>query len=97
MQSTRTSRGVLIAILALAVTGLTALNIYQDHIIAKQRYELGWLMTHSTIRMDLIAADLAKNGHPAAQVKGPNGTPAIEAQVPSTAKPATVAAPAAKP
>ena len=44
---------MLIAFLLAVVVGLTALNLYQDKVIEKQRYELQWLLTHSTIKMEL--------------------------------------------
>jgi Tfp pilus assembly protein PilE len=91
MESTKTSRGFLVAVLLVAVCALTALNIYQDHVIKSQRYELRWLMTHSVIRPETIAADLARNS----QGKGPQTPPASVAQLPPAAKPA--APPAAKP
>lgn len=53
MESTKNSRVTLIAFLLAVVVGLTALNIYQDKVIEKQRYELQWLMTHATINVEL--------------------------------------------
>ena len=97
MESTKKSRGLVVVVLVLVVTGLTALNVYQDHIIAKQRYELSWLMTHSTIRPDLIAADIAKSGKAAAQAKSPQTATTSVAEVPPSSKPAAPAHPVAKP
>ncbi len=97
MESTKNSKGVVIAILVLVVMGLTALDVYQDRIIAKQRFEMTWLLTHATIRPDLIAADVAKNAQGAAMVNRAQAPAASVAQVPPTTKPAAPARPAAKP
>lgn len=87
----------MVAILLLVVTGLTALDIYQDRVIAKQQFELHWLLTHSVIRPDLVAADAAKNAQGADQGKGLQAPPASVAQLPPAAKPASPARPVAKP
>jgi len=93
MESTKTSRGFLVAILLVVVVGLTALDIYQDHVIKFQRDQLRWLMTHSIIRPDVVATDPAKAA-PAAvpgtvkndAAKAPAANVAL---VPQSAKPAT--------
>lgn len=86
-------------ILLVVVAGLTALDIYQAKVIEQQKYELRWLMTHSIIRPDAIAAD-AQKAAPANQGATKNGAakaPAANvAVVPQSAKPAAPA-PAAKP
>ena len=92
MESTKTSRGFLIAILLLVVAGLTALDIYQDHVINKQRYELRWLMTHSIIRPDAAAVDPAKAAPAATQGAAKNDPAKVSAAdvavVPQSTKPA---------
>ena len=103
MESTKSSRGFLVAILFVALLGVTALDIYQDKVIAKQRYELNWLKTHSIISLDAIAADVrAEQAAKAAQGGAKNNAPrppaADVAVVPQTSKPAPAAPPAtAKP
>jgi hypothetical protein len=98
MESTKTSRGFLVAILVVVVVGLTALDIYQDHVIAHQRYELNWLKTHSIISLDAIAADVraAQNAKGAANGQAPKTPPPSVAAVPQSTKPAA-SAPTAKP
>jgi len=63
--------------LLLTIVGLVAIDIYQDRVIQKQRYELRWLITHSIIRPDTIAAD-DQPQQPAAQ---PGGAPPSSANV----------------
>ncbi|HUJ41948.1 MAG TPA: hypothetical protein VLW54_15505 [Candidatus Acidoferrales bacterium] len=96
MQSTKSSRGFLLALLMVVVLGLTALNIYQDQIIHRQQYELRWLLTHSTIRPDVPAPAAAKNvpGAPAAS-HAQTPAPSV-AEVPPASKPVP-SAPTAKP
>jgi len=98
MESTKTSRGFLVAILVVAVVGLTALDVYQDRVIAQQRYELNWLKTHSVINLDAIAADIraAKAAQNPAKNDAPKPPAADVAVVPQSSKPAAPA-PAAKP
>ena len=87
----------MLTVLLVVVGVLTALDIYQNRIIQTQRFELGWLLTHSTIRPDTILADLQKKtqGAPASDaVKAP---PANVAAVPPVAKPATPQKPTARP
>jgi len=99
MESTKTSRGALVAILVVTVAGLVALDIYQDRIIERQRNELRWLMTHSIIRPDAVAADAAKSA-PSQQGAAKNDSPktpaADVAVVPPSSRPAAPA-PASKP
>ncbi|HKM90278.1 MAG TPA: hypothetical protein VJX29_06665 [Candidatus Acidoferrales bacterium] len=97
MQSTKTSKGILLALLLVFVVGLTSVNIYQDRVIQKQRFELQWLVTHATIRPETIVADLAKEGKlpkksGAVQAPAANVVPAA-----SPAPPAAQVAPAVKP
>ena len=61
MESTKRSSATLVAFLLAVVVGLTALNMYQDKVIEKQRYELQWLLTHATIKMELPPAKGAPN------------------------------------
>jgi len=89
MESTKSSRGLVIAILLLAVLALTAQNIWQDHLIQRQRYELRWLLTHSTIRPDVPAAAKSAPGAPAANHAQAPG--ASVAEVPPSSKPAAPA------
>ncbi len=97
MQSTKTSKGILLASLLVFVVGLTSINIYQDRVIQKQRFELRWLMAHSTIRPETIVADLAREGK-LPQKSGAVQTPAANvAPAPSSAPPAAQVAPAVKP
>jgi hypothetical protein len=99
MESTKSSRGFLLAVLLVAVVGLTALDIYQDLIIRRQRDDLRWLMTHSVIRLDAPVPDASKPA-PAAQPAPKNdsakASPANVALIPPSAKPAAPA-PASKP
>lgn len=73
---------MLIAFLLAVVVGLTALNLYQDKVIEKQRYELQWLMTHATIRMEAPQPKPGAGAQPTpapAAMKSeqkPNATPA---------------------
>jgi hypothetical protein len=97
MESTKTSRSVVVAVLVLLVSGLTALNIYQDHVIAKQRFELHWLLTHSTIRPDILAAEAAKKAPAASTPNRGNAPAASVAEVSPSSKPAAPARPVAKP
>jgi cytoskeletal protein RodZ len=93
MESTRTSRGFVVAVLLVAVVALTALNVFQDHVINVQRYELRWLLTHSTIRPDTIRSDAAAS----AQNKNQQTPTTSVAQIPPATKPASPSASAAKP
>jgi len=91
MQSTKSSRSFVIAILVVVVLALTAQNIWQDHLIQVQRYELRWLLTHSTIRPDApasAAAHTAPGAPPAAHAQAPA---ASVADVPQSSKPAAPA------
>jgi len=60
MENAKKPNYFLVVFLLLTVLGITAINIYQDRVIEKQRYELRWLLTHSTIRPDVDAALAAK-------------------------------------
>jgi len=93
MESTRTSRGFVVALLSVVVLALAALNVYQDHVINRQRYELRWLMTHSTIRPDAPTANVPAS----AQNKNQQAPPTSVAQLPPANKPASPSASAAKP
>ena len=95
MESTKTSRGFLVAILLVTVVGLTALDIYQDHVIRRQQFELRWLMTHTVFKAELPvpASDGSKSAVPAAADKAPAASVAV---VPQSSKPAAPA-PSAKP
>lgn len=94
MESTKTSRGFLVAILVGTVVVMTALDIYQDRVIAQQRFELRWLMTHSVIRPDVPMDAVAKATIGSAAADAAKAAPASVAVVPPSAKPA---APTAKP
>jgi len=61
MENAKKPNYFLVVFLLLTVLGITAINIYQDRVIEKQRYELRWLLTHSTIRPDVDVALAAKN------------------------------------
>lgn len=72
------------------------MDIYQDHVIQRQRYEMRWLLAHATIHLDANPADVAK---PAPSASPSNATKAPAADVavlPQSSKPAAPA-PAAKP
>jgi len=87
----------LLGSLLVFVVGLTSINIYQDRVIQKQRFELQWLLAHSTIRPETIVADLAKEGK-LPQKSGAVKAPAANV-VPASpsAPPAAQVAPAVKP
>jgi hypothetical protein len=98
MESTKKSSALLIAFLLAVVVGLTALNLFQDKVIEQQRYELHWLVTHSTIRMELPPAKGTQPGQAPASAKpdqksgappAPAATEAAAAVAPNatTAKP----------
>jgi len=89
MESTKKSSATLIAFLLAVVVGLTALNMYQDKVIAKQRFELQWLMTHAVIKMDGPVP-----GKGAAQSPAPSGLK-FEQQPNGTSAPAATQAAAA--
>jgi hypothetical protein len=93
MESTKQSRGFVVAALLAAVVALAALNVYQDHIINRQRYELRWLLTHSTIRPDAVRSDAAAS----AQNKNQQAPPTSVAQIPPATKPAAPSASPSKP
>ena len=99
MESTQKSRAFLIVFLIAAVAGLTALDMYQDRVIEKQKYELRWLMTHAVIKTELPvpANDAPAKTAPAAPNSQPK--PAAAAGMPGPQAAAAVApgAPAAKP
>lgn len=108
MESTKTSKGILIASLLVFGVGLTSIDLYQDHVIQKQRYELQWLVAHATIRPETIVADLKKEGKiPAnaalsspskSQAPAASSTPADKpAAAAASAPPAAQVAPALKP
>ena len=78
---------MLIAFLLAVIVGLTALNMYQDKVIEKQRYELQWLLTHSIIKMD---GPPAQNG---AQTPAPAGMKQDQKQAPEPAPVAAAVAP----
>ena len=80
---------MLVLLLVFAV-GLTSVNIYQDHVIQKQRFELQWLVAHATIRPETIVADLAKAG------KLPPKSGAVQASAANVSPAATSAPPAAQ-
>ncbi|HXZ18775.1 MAG TPA: hypothetical protein VEG63_02440 [Candidatus Acidoferrales bacterium] len=91
MESTKTSRGFLVAILCVVVVGLTALDIYQDRVIERQRFELRWLLTHAIIRADAAPADAAKPA-PSASPSNAAKVPAADvAVVPQSSEPAAPA------
>jgi hypothetical protein len=54
-ESAKKPNTFIVALLLVAVLGLSALNIYQDHVIASQRVELHWMMEHGTFRYDAAA------------------------------------------
>lgn len=91
MESTKTSRGFLVAILCVVVVGLTALDIYQDHVIRVQRDDLRWLLTHAIIRMDANPADAAKPAPSASPSNSAKAPAAAVAVVPQSTKPAAPA------
>ncbi len=91
MESTKTSRGFLVAILLVVVVGLTALDIYQDRVIQKQRYELRWLVTHATIHVDANSADAAKTAPSASPSNAAKAPAADVAVLPQSSKPAATA------
>jgi len=97
MESTKASKGILIALLLVFGVGLTSIDIYQDHVIQKQRFELQWLVAHATIRPETILADLKKDGKlPAKSVAG-QAQAATVAPASSSAPPAAQVSPAVKP
>ena len=85
----------MLAILMLVVVGMTALNIYQDHVIHRQQYELRWLLTHSVIRPDVPASAAANNVPGAVQGSQSKAPTATVAAVPPSSKP-SAPAPSAK-
>ena len=48
----------LVVFLLLTIVALVAIDMYQDRVIQRQRYELRWLMTHSIIRPDAPASGI---------------------------------------
>ena len=42
----------MLVFLFLAFLALTAMNIYQDHVIRQQRFEVRWMLEHGTFRID---------------------------------------------
>jgi hypothetical protein len=92
MESTKKSHLFLIVFLLLTVVGITAIDIYQDRVIEKQRYELKWLLAHSTIRPETILADVAKGGQGASKTDRVQAQAASVTPAPSSA-PTTAPAP----
>jgi len=91
MESTKSSRGLVIAILIVVVLALTAQNVWQDRVIQQQRYELRWLLTHSTIRPDVPAPAAAKSAPGAPAANHAQAPGASVAEVPPSSKPAAPA------
>lgn len=83
----------LIVFLLLTVLGLVAIDIYQDRVIQKQRYEIRWLMTHGTFRPDPVVASDAKAQQPAAKPESAQAQASNVAPAQSPAKSAQQAAP----
>jgi hypothetical protein len=97
MESSKNSRVTLIAFLLAVVVGLTALNIYQDKVIDKQRYELQWLIAHATINVEMPAQGKdAKSGPAPAGMKSDAKQDAVPAPAQAAAA-VTPNAPTAKP
>ncbi len=95
MENAKKQFNFLIVFLLLAVVAIAAIDIYQDRVIEKQRYELRWLLAHSTIRPETIAADLAKTAQGAPKLDGVQS--ASVAPPPSSAPAAVQPHSAAKP
>ena len=77
--------------------GLTSIDIYQDHVIQKQRFELQWLVAHATIRPEMIVADLKKAGKLPAKSAAGQPQAATVAPASSSVPPAAQVPPAVKP
>jgi len=85
----------IVTFLFVAVLALTGMNMYQQHVIQKQRFELRWLLAHSVIRPETIAADLEKEKQQqSGKPEVAQSDPAASSSAPSAAAPA---APTAKP
>jgi hypothetical protein len=97
MVSTKTSKAILLVSLLVFGVTLTSINIYQDRLIQKQRFELQWLMAHSTIRPETIAADLAKAAKDAPKSGGAHAPAATVTSAHTSAPPAAQVSPAVKP
>jgi hypothetical protein len=97
MESTKTSKGILIAALLVFGVGLTSIDIYQDHVIQKQRFELQWLVAHATIRPETIVADLEKAGKLPVKSGAAQAPAATVASAHTSAPPAAQVSPAVKP
>jgi len=91
MESTKTSRGLLVAILLVTVVALTALDIFQDRVIERQRVELRWLITHTVIRPDVPVDAAAKSAVGAAAADAAKGSASSVAVAAQSAKPAAPA------
>jgi hypothetical protein len=97
MENTKRSNNFLIVFLLLTVVGTTAIDIYQDRVIEKQRYELKWILAHSKIVPETIVADLAKAPQGPPKSNGVQTQAANVAAIPSPAQAAVQPPPAAKP
>ena len=98
MENAKKPNAFLVVFLLLTVVLLVAMDIYQDRLIQQQRYELHWLLTHSTIRPEAFPSDAKA---PQALPK-PQGTQSSAANVaptpaPAPAKPAPQPPATAKP
>jgi uncharacterized membrane protein len=97
MENEKKPNHFLIVFLLLTIVGITAIDIYQDRVIEKQRYELKWLLAHSQIIPETILADAAKAAQGKPSSNGVQTQAANVAPVPSPAPAAVQPPPAAKP
>jgi len=80
----------IVTFLLVTVLALTGMNMYQEHVIQKQRFELRWLLAHSVIRPETIAADLQREKQQqSGKPEVAQTDPAASSSTPSTAASAT--------
>jgi hypothetical protein len=85
MENEKKFSAFLVPFLVFAVVGLTALDIYQNRIIERQRYEMRWLVTHAKITGDINANAPSQSGAGTADAPGIKDGQPVAAQPPAQA------------